>query len=157
MGDKCAIYGYQRCLDAMEFHHINPNEKEFQLAQSNARSWDRIAKELRKCVLLCSNCHREVHAGLAEIPANYVGFNEDFLAYKKSELSYCPCGSLKYNYNKFCSKACAAKSRKKIEWEKIDLVEMAKNKNLTQIGRELKVSDNTIRKRLEKQRGEKSV
>lgn len=78
-----------------------------------------------------------------------------FPCIQKSELSYCPCGSLKYNYNKFCSKSCAAKSRKKIEWEKIDLVEMVKNKNLTQIGRELKVSDNTIRKRLEKQRGGK--
>ena len=42
------------CLD---FHHINPNEKEFNMIQV-CRSFSRIAIEICKCTILCANCHR---------------------------------------------------------------------------------------------------
>ena len=68
-GGQCFICGYNRCLAALEFHHIDPTEKEFSIAQKgHTRSWERIKKELEKCVLLCANCHREVHAGLLNVP-----------------------------------------------------------------------------------------
>ena len=62
-GGKCEVCGYNRCVDALEFHHIDPSQKDFSISRDgNTRSWDKIKDELDKCVLLCSNCHREEHA-----------------------------------------------------------------------------------------------
>lgn len=64
-GGKCEVCGYNKCVEALEFHHKNPDEKEFGISRKgNTRSWEKIKTEIDKCVLLCSNCHREVHAGL---------------------------------------------------------------------------------------------
>jgi hypothetical protein len=53
---------------ALEFHHLDPAEKQFGLAQRGmGRSIARLRAEARKCVLLCSNCHAEVEAGLSSI------------------------------------------------------------------------------------------
>lgn len=60
-GSKCFNCGYDKCIAALEFHHINSNEKEFSIAQTKSQSWSRIKPELDKCVLLCANCHREIH------------------------------------------------------------------------------------------------
>lgn len=62
-GGHCQICGYDRCLAALEFHHLDPREKEFGLARCGAHSLDKLRQEARKCVLLCSNCHAEVEAG----------------------------------------------------------------------------------------------
>ena len=57
----CAICGYNKCKRALEFHHTNPEDKEFNLAIKNlCKSPKILAEELNKCILLCSNCHREV-------------------------------------------------------------------------------------------------
>ena len=62
-GAKCEICGYDRCIEALEFHHLNGTDKNFGLSEKGyARSWRRVEKELKKCVLLCANCHREIHA-----------------------------------------------------------------------------------------------
>lgn len=62
-GGSCANCGYNKCLGALEFHHLDPSQKEFGI--SNYRSYttlnDNIKKELDKCILLCANCHREEH------------------------------------------------------------------------------------------------
>jgi len=49
------------CVDALEFHHANPKEKEFKLASGNTMSWEDYRREVMKCVLVCSNCHKEIH------------------------------------------------------------------------------------------------
>jgi len=65
-GAKCEKCGYDKCMEALEFHHLNESDKNFGLSEKGyARSWKRIEKELKKCVLLCANCHREVHADVA--------------------------------------------------------------------------------------------
>lgn len=61
-GNKCKICGYDKCLQALEFHHLDPNEKDFGIAaKGHTRSWESIKKELDKCILVCSNCHMEIH------------------------------------------------------------------------------------------------
>lgn len=68
-GGSCQICGYNKCVRAMKFHHIDPNEKEFGLSVSGStRSWERVKRELDKCILLCGNCHDEVHAGITNLP-----------------------------------------------------------------------------------------
>jgi len=67
-GGRCLLCGYDGSPVALEFHHLDPREKEFGVASRGvARSLDRVRAEVRKCVLLCSNCHAEVEAGIRSI------------------------------------------------------------------------------------------
>ena len=59
-GGKCSSCGYDKCVAALIFHHPN-NDKEFGISDSIIRAWSRVQAELDKCVLLCANCHAEVH------------------------------------------------------------------------------------------------
>lgn len=61
LGGRCSICGYDKCVDALEFHHENPKEKEFKLGSGNTMSWKDYRKEALKCILVCSNCHKEIH------------------------------------------------------------------------------------------------
>ena len=68
-GGSCAICGYDRCIAAMHFHHVDPQEKSFSLADRGlSRSLESARAEARKCVLLCSNCHAEVETGMVSVP-----------------------------------------------------------------------------------------
>lgn len=68
-GGKCEICGYQKCLRALQFHHLDRSTKEFGIggAETHHYAWARLRKELTKCVLLCANCHAEVEAGVTSI------------------------------------------------------------------------------------------
>ena len=60
LGGKCSKCGYNKCLAALDFHHINPHEKDKDYTNFRL-SFDKLKTELDKCVLLCANCHREEH------------------------------------------------------------------------------------------------
>lgn len=65
-GGACRLCGYDRCIAALEFHHVVPAEKRFSISYRGlARSLARAREEAEKCVLLCANCHAEVEAGTA--------------------------------------------------------------------------------------------
>lgn len=59
-GGKCEKCGYKKCINAMEFHHEDPNEKDFTVS-GKSWSFERLKKEVDKCILVCSNCHKEIH------------------------------------------------------------------------------------------------
>jgi predicted HNH restriction endonuclease len=61
-GGKCITCSYSNYDGALEFHHLDPNKKEFVIGLS--RNWNLTKKEMDKCILVCSNCHREIHGGL---------------------------------------------------------------------------------------------
>ena len=64
-GGKCQRCGYDKCLQALAFHHNDPQEKDFRLSGPVwTKPWDDIVKELDKCALVCHNCHSEIHEGL---------------------------------------------------------------------------------------------
>jgi len=68
MGGKCKICGYKKYYGALDFHHLNPEEKDFTLSKRATKNFEKqIKKELDKCIMLCSNCHRELHGGLIKI------------------------------------------------------------------------------------------
>ena len=68
-GGGCVGCGYDRCIAALEFHHVDPAEKAFSLSHRGvARSLARARAEAEKCVLLCANCHAEVEAGVRRLP-----------------------------------------------------------------------------------------
>jgi len=61
-GGKCNVCGYNKCDSALQFHHLNPEEKDFAISRDGSfRKWETIKKELDKCVLLCVRCHAEEH------------------------------------------------------------------------------------------------
>ena len=68
-GGSCAC-GYNRCLRALEFHHREPDGKEFSIGGMMSMSWERVKRELDKCDLVCSNCHREEEDRLAQKKGN---------------------------------------------------------------------------------------
>lgn len=64
LGGCCQICGYSKSLAALDFHHRDPSQKDFGISAKGAtRSFEKIRFELDKCILVCSNCHREIHAG----------------------------------------------------------------------------------------------
>ena len=68
-GGKCYLCGYKRSKRALVFHHLNPAKKDFGLSMRGlTRSWEKMRAELDKCVLLCANCHSEVHDGVTQLP-----------------------------------------------------------------------------------------
>ena len=68
-GSKCAICGYDKCQRALSFHHLDPDKKEFTLSTKGlTRSWSKIEAEIKKCILVCANCHMEIHEGLVRAP-----------------------------------------------------------------------------------------
>ncbi len=66
-GGKCQNCDYNKCQAALEFHHLDPNEKDFDICQMAEHKFEFLKKELDKCICLCANCHREIHAGLIDI------------------------------------------------------------------------------------------
>lgn len=80
LGGQCVVCGYDRWSGNLHCHHLDPTAKEvtFSGARTNPRAWTRIVDELRKCVLVCDRCHTEIHAGLAEVPADAARFDEAY-------------------------------------------------------------------------------
>ncbi len=67
-GGKCVLCGYSRSVWALDLHHVDGSQKEFGLSvRGLTRSWEKIKEESDKCVLVCANCHREIHAGVAHL------------------------------------------------------------------------------------------
>ena len=62
-GRKCCMCGYNKCIAALEFHHIDANDKEGGIIGTSA-SLCRQREEAKKCILVCANCHREIHSGM---------------------------------------------------------------------------------------------
>lgn len=59
--DGCAACGYNKCAKALHFHHLDPNEKEMTIARLRSHAVERLIEEIEKCIVLCANCHHELH------------------------------------------------------------------------------------------------
>lgn len=156
-GGQCAICGVDDSPCIMDFHHLVSEEKAFGLggARGSVRSWEKIAEEAKKCVMLCANCHRRHHYENVIIPEDAPRFDEKYLDYKKREIENCPvCGSeKKSNRQSTCSVKCAGKKRGKVDWAIYDDLlreEIKKKTPLTKIGQMIGISDNGVRKRAKK-------
>lgn len=158
MGGKCQICGYDKCYQALEFHHINPEEKEFTISYNQNKSWKTMSKEIKKCTLLCSNCHRELHAGLIDESKLISPFDEEkakeieetIEKLKKHQISYCRyCGKeIPYsgsNSTRVCDE-CSKKQKTKIEKpDRETFKKEIRNNSFKSLARKYNISDNGIR------------
>ncbi len=63
-GHKCLVCGYNKCISALDFHHLDPSLKDTAIAKLYLSNIEKFIIELNKCVLLCCRCHSEHHAGI---------------------------------------------------------------------------------------------
>lgn len=154
MGGSCVCCGYNKCEQALELHHLNPNEKDFTFSKNLNKSWESLMEELPKTVLLCANCHREVHNGLIDNSTLKTTFNEEKAKEileernkNKKQHNYCKkCHKEISLHATYCSK-CAGEekrvfSRPSREQLKQDIYTMP----MVKVGEKYGVTDNTIRK-----------
>lgn len=148
-GGKCCVCGYDRCQDAFDFHHLDPNTKSFNISSFNVKNKSKIYEEAKKCVLLCAVCHREYHAGWIEIQ-NPIAFDESLIPVKEVKLSKCEvCGKETKN-GRFCSPKCCGEYNRKSGLTVEQIIELKKTKSFTEIGNMCGVSEAAIRKRYKK-------
>ena len=68
-GGSCVLCGYKKSVWALDLHHVDESKKSFGLSTRGlTRSWESLQRESDKCILICANCHREIHAGVAQVP-----------------------------------------------------------------------------------------
>jgi hypothetical protein len=67
-GGACETCGYDRDVTALDFHHIEEDTKDFGIGSKGyTRSWEKVKEELDKCIMVCANCHREIHSGYRQL------------------------------------------------------------------------------------------
>lgn len=150
-GGKCCICGFDSFVEALEFHHINPEIKEYQLSSGHCHSLEKDINEVKKCALVCSNCHKGIHANKIVLPLNWDFIDEIFLqeliSQNNEKQNFCKkCGVLINNQSTYCSKCNSIKRRVCERPDREELKEMIRIKSFLQIGKDFGVSDNAIRK-----------
>ena len=158
LGGKCCKCGYNKCIAALAFHHIDPATKEYTIASmfKNPTKTDLIIEEIKKCALLCSNCHHELHYGewdISEIEIPKFDESVDFYLLPKKEVLKCK-GCDNYTMNdQYCSQSCARKHQviKKINWPDIDTLQslLSKHSQIV-VADKIGVVPNSIKKHIGK-------
>lgn len=157
-GNKCQICGQNKAITALEFHHIKAKDKSYSLSSGNCHSIEQDIAETEKCILVCANCHREIHEGF---------YDEEFLWQHQFIDSAIKTQLLEKGYGKkyYCSEcgkeitassssgkcaSCVQKEHRKVPEElrpsRERLKEMIRSKSFSEIGREYGITDNAIRK-----------
>lgn len=154
MGGKCCICGYNKNYASLDLHHINPKIKKYNSNKLKIISWDKVLDELKKCILVCRNCHGEIHhpqwdiSTLDNEQATVDNLLLNFSAYSTlCHTGNCPICDKDVYGTKYCSQICAKKARRKvIRPSKDELAEMLLESNYCAVSRKYGVSDNTVRK-----------
>lgn len=152
MGGKCILCNFDAFPEALEFHHVNPEEKEFKLSGSSlSRSLESQIEEIKKCALLCANCHRGVHCGRLDLPKNALTFDSDkalsYLQEKENMIFKCEdCGKQISHGAKYCAECVKVHKQTITRPSRETLKEKIRTESFLSIGKEYGVSDNAIRK-----------
>ena len=159
LGNKCCLCGYDLLPDALEFHHINPQDKKYAIASNGTcHDLEKDLAEVKKCILICANCHRAVHKGLyTEQQLWDKQFYDENIANELREekkkllektIYYCEvCGKeLSQKTLTGLCRDCLNEANKKGRPDRETLKELIRTKPFTEIGLMYHVSDNSIRK-----------
>lgn len=145
-GGKCCRCGYCKNYAALEFHHLDPKKKDFIWTKLRRMGWDQIIDELKKCILLCANCHREEH--WPESSLNNCDFKiNTFLDREIKSSGSCPnCGEEVYG-TKYCSVNCSSMSKRKTNRPSKEMLEiLLKENTVMKIAQSHGVTNNAVKK-----------
>lgn len=153
MGGECQCCGYKASLAALCLHHLNSDEKEFSIGpkMSTRMLWSEIVPELRKCVLVCKNCHMEIHDNITKL-SNYKTFDEAYAVFDEYMGTCQYCKNKCRTHSSYCSLTCSRNSQRKIDWSKIDLKDRLKTTTMASLAKELKISPSVLRRNIKKQK-----
>ena len=159
-GGACVKCNYNKCPAALTFHHLDPNEKDFGIAENGKiRSFDKIKNELDKCILLCQNCHAETHYEESEKnrQLKLQEINSQKTIFEKSKLvncNFCNKEVLRFSSslkNKvFCSVDCKKNFEKNSWITDIELLEIVKVLSPKEIAEKYKKSLSTVYNKIAK-------
>lgn len=162
-GGSCGLCGYDRCDRNLAFHHIDPTEKDFEFGRFQSASWAKIISEVRKCVMLCHNCHGEVHHGIVVDLSKCQRFDESYAEYTRVHLG--PRGILSHiipgpkpsrlcehcgkvlikSQTLHCSRSCRSHAQITVDVEKVRAL-LRGGASCADVARASGVSPKTIRK-----------
>ena len=159
-GGKCALCGYDKIPNSLEFHHIDPTTKSFGIASNGTcHDLETDLQEVQKCILVCANCHREIEANLYSIEeikskqyfdVEYANLlREEKKNLSKKTIYYCTqCGKQLYEktITGLCQDCYHKSTRKAVRPNREELKTLIRTKPFTQIAIMFGVTDNTIRK-----------
>ena len=153
-GGKCSLCGYNKSIKALEFHHIKPQDKKYALGTGNCHKLQDDLTEAKKCLLVCANCHREIHDGFYN-DVNLFDYQkiDNQVEIEKLSISknlFCKdCGVQITIYSKsgYCN-SCAQKHRAKVQNKpsREELKSLIRTLPFLKIATIYNVSDNAIRK-----------
>ena len=149
-GGKCCKCGYNKNLAALCFHHRDPTIKEYNWLKLRLFSWEIIIKELKKCDLLCNNCHAELHWPEQNLILKDSGTSNSRLNHEQKQFEptgVCPSCSKNVYGTKYCSVECACHGhRKVIRPSKIELDSLIKNTSIYAVSKKYGVSWTAVKK-----------
>jgi len=150
MGNKCCRCGYDKNIAVLDFHHVNPNTKEMSWTKLRLQKWSRIVEELKKCILVCSNCHGEIHYPHCGKNNRDDENSNNFLDKETIVLNptgKCPICKKDVYSTKYCSVICANLGTRKVKRPSSDILrEEIENNSWLALSRKYGVSDNAVRK-----------
>lgn len=151
MGGKCCLCGYNKNIAALEFHHIDKKTKLHGISDGNCRKLEKDIEEVKKCALVCANCHREIEASGLKLESTFDEnkYQEYLSTRTPSAIKYCKvCGKeISQGADTGLCLSCSCKSRRKCERPSRDwLKRLIREKTFVDIGNMYGVTDNAVRK-----------
>ena len=145
-GGKCELCGYSKCFAALEFHHKDPKVKDFTIG-GKSWSFERLKSEVDKCILVCSNCHQEIHSNLLDknLDNNLIKIEEIKLKNEIEKNENCLCGKEKTKSSEKCVE-CFRKEQYDKKPKLEVLLKDVEELGYCGTGRKYGVSDNAVRK-----------
>jgi hypothetical protein len=157
-GMACQVCGYKRCRRSFALHHVFPKTKSFGLSLCWHLRWSRLVEELKKCILVCHNCHDEIHDGLVSQETVLSIFeNNKKLFYENDQDTFpsripktqtCSCGKVFNGNGKYCSQECSHMAQRRTQWPSKENLkcEIENGTPFLRLAKIYKVSDNAVRK-----------
>lgn len=158
-GGRCVLCGYAKSMRSLNFHHLDPMKKDFAIS-GGVMAWDKMKLELDKCVLLCANCHGEVHDGSLEVTSFGPTPEEGMMLVHEAGLDTyspqprhqkcCPLCDAPIGWaSNGCQSCMARKQKTKIIWpDPIILADMVHASSFRQVAKQLGVSDRVVAKHM---------